>query len=204
MPKQLDPKIGEILKEHGFGPDACWDCHGTWVVYHHVLEKIAAASDIVFDMPQIVEADAGNKVASMVVSGRLEGRTEWATGEASPANCKNAYPWAMAEKRAKDRVILKLIGLAGLAYSEEEADDFKESKPKFGDGTKKPDDDGNAAGGTITDDQKKILVDLQQEAGADTAAFLKFLRVGSLDALPAARFNEARQALLAKINRGAA
>ncbi len=31
----------------------------------------------------------------------------------------------MAEKRAKDRVILKLAGIHGLVYSEEEADDFK-------------------------------------------------------------------------------
>ena len=34
----------------------------------------------------------------------------------------------MAEKRAKDRVILKLAGIHGDAYSEEEADDFKESE----------------------------------------------------------------------------
>ena len=31
----------------------------------------------------------------------------------------------MAEKRAKDRVILKLIGLHGEVYSEEEAEEFK-------------------------------------------------------------------------------
>src|SRR3954469_9473986 len=30
-------------------------------------------------------------------------------------------------KRAKDRVILKLVGLHGLLYSEEEADEFKSS-----------------------------------------------------------------------------
>lgn len=129
MAKQLDPVIGEVLKEHGFGPEACWDCHGTWVIFHSVLEKIAAASGVMFDSPQIVEADSANKTAAMVVSGSMGGRVEWATGEASPANCKNAYPWAMAEKRAKDRVVLKLIGLAGLAYSEEEAEDFKESAP---------------------------------------------------------------------------
>jgi len=35
----------------------------------------------------------------------------------------------MAEKRAKDRVILKLLGFAGEVYSEEEADDFKDQKP---------------------------------------------------------------------------
>ncbi len=40
-----------------------------------------------------------------------------------------AYVYAMAEKRAKDRVILKLIELHGLVYSEEEADEFKESRP---------------------------------------------------------------------------
>jgi len=65
----------------------------------------------------------------MVVTGQMGDRLEWSVGEAAPANNKNAYPWAMAEKRAKDRVILKLIGLHGLAYSEEEADDFKDSKP---------------------------------------------------------------------------
>ena len=32
-----------------------------------------------------------------------------------------AYVYAMAEKRAKDRVILKLIELHGLVYSEEES-----------------------------------------------------------------------------------
>jgi hypothetical protein len=35
----------------------------------------------------------------------------------------------MAEKRAKDRVILKLVGLHGYVYSEDEADDFKNAKP---------------------------------------------------------------------------
>ena len=47
----------------------------------------------------------------------------------------------MAEKRAKDRVILKLIGLSGDVYSEEEADDFKQSRPNMGprdDMTEKP------------------------------------------------------------------
>src|SRR5919112_1975841 len=36
-----------------------------------------------------------------------------------------AYVYAMAEKRAKDRVILKLIGLHGLLSTEEEADELK-------------------------------------------------------------------------------
>lgn len=127
MPKPLDPKVGEILKTHGFGPDACWDCHGTWVVYHKVLEQIAASTGIVFEQPFIVEANTKDKIAALCVTGNLGERSEWSIGEAAPGNNKNAYPWAMAEKRGKDRVILKLIGLHGLVYSEDEADEFKES-----------------------------------------------------------------------------
>ena len=43
-------------------------------------------------------------------------------GEASPKNSKVAYPYAMAEKRAVDRAILKLVGLHGFVYSEDEFD----------------------------------------------------------------------------------
>lgn len=124
MGKKLDPEIATVLKGYGYGPDACWDCHGTWVVYHKVLERIAAQAGIEFDAPTIIEANGAAGVAAVCVTGRLNDAAVWSIGEASPKNSKNAYPWAMAEKRAIDRVILKLIGLHGLAYSEEEADDF--------------------------------------------------------------------------------
>jgi hypothetical protein len=127
MPRKLDPAIADILKQHGFGPDACWDCHGTWVVYHRVLEQIAARAGIIFDMPKVLEADGAEKCVALCVSGKfLDGATsEWSIGEAAPGNNKNNYPYAMAEKRAKDRVVLKLIGLHGLVYSEDEMDDAK-------------------------------------------------------------------------------
>jgi len=127
--KQIDPKVVEALKKHGFGPDAAWDCHGTWVIYHRVLEQIAAKAGIKFEAPLVLEADGAHKVAAICVTGRMGDASEWSIGEAAPANNKNAYPFAMAEKRAKDRVVLKLIGIHGLAYSEDEADDFKKSAP---------------------------------------------------------------------------
>lgn len=132
MAKPLDPIIGEVLRKYGFGPDACWDCHGSWVIYHRALEQLAAKAGIVFDMPTVLEANGVARSVALCVTGRLGDRCEWSVGEASPPNNKNAYPWAMAEKRAKDRVILKLIGLHGFAYSEEEADAFKDNKPKLG------------------------------------------------------------------------
>lgn len=125
MPRKIDPVIAETLRRFDYGPDACWDCHGTWVVYHRVLEQIAAKAKITFAAPVIVEANTAAGCAAICVTGTMDATTEWSIGEASPKNNKTAYCWAMAEKRAKDRVILKLIGLHGLAYSEEEADEFK-------------------------------------------------------------------------------
>jgi hypothetical protein len=133
MPRPLDPAIAKVFKEMDMDPkEAVWDCHGTWIAYHRALERVAASRNIIFDPPQIVEANGENAVAAICVTGRLGDRTEWSIGEAAPKNNKNAYPWAMAEKRAKDRVILKLIGLHGTVYSEEEADDFKRNTPTNG------------------------------------------------------------------------
>ena len=126
---ELSKEMGEVLKECGLGKDAVWKHpkRGKWIVYHWACEVAAAKKGIVFDAPTIVCADPANKLATIVVTGRMDKRVEWAFGEAAPYNTNQAYPFAMAEKRAKDRVILKLIGLHGMAYSEEEADEFRPS-----------------------------------------------------------------------------
>ena len=44
-------------------------------------------------------------------------------GEASPKNCRNSYPVAMAEKRALSRVVLKMADMYELGiYGEDELD----------------------------------------------------------------------------------
>ena len=100
-----------------------------WIAKHKALEAIAAHNNIVFDLPEVYERDSKNAV-SMLVVGHLGEKTEWSIGEASTENYNpfkgNGYKWAMAEKRAKDRVVLKLMGLHGDVYSQEEADEFKE------------------------------------------------------------------------------
>lgn len=127
--KKLDPILLDILTKYDEkSEDALWDCHGVWVAYHRAIERIAAKAGVVFDLPQIIEANSANKIVSICVQGRMGDRSEWSFGEASPANNKNAYPYAMAEKRAKDRVVLKLIGLHGLVYSEEEMSEEEQSK----------------------------------------------------------------------------
>lgn len=121
----LDPRIEAIRERYGLDRSDFWELpqkKGTWLVKHAALEIVAAKAGIEFTMPQIIEANGGEGIAAVCVSGELDGRSVWSIGECSPKNNKNAYPWAMAEKRAIDRVILKLIGIHGLVYSEDEAD----------------------------------------------------------------------------------
>jgi hypothetical protein len=129
-----DKKIAEVLAKFG-EPMAgnVWRVQGTAVIYHKALERIAAQAQIQFDTPTIVRAERDEAV--IMVAGRMGERLEWSIGEAligvnyRVSGKQAAYVYAMAEKRAKDRVILKLIELHGLVYSEEEADEFKNSRP---------------------------------------------------------------------------
>ena len=113
-----------------------WEVQGTPVIKHSALERLSAALKLVWDLPR--EVVVGNQDVVVLVSAkRADGIMEWSYGECSvvregvQGNYKvsgrqAAYPWAMAEKRGKDRVIIKLAGLHG-AYSDEEADKFKEA-----------------------------------------------------------------------------
>lgn len=132
MVKTLDPVIKEAFKKVGFSEeevkDGCWLLERNnkavaWIALHKFLEKVAQRIGIVFDEPKVMNCTDGE--VALWVSGGYDNQKAWSIGEASPKNCKNDYRWAMAEKRAKDRVILKLLGVAGDMYSEEEADEFK-------------------------------------------------------------------------------
>lgn len=130
----MDDVIKELMKDLQLDyKDNTWEVtHGgksVTCVKHKALEKIAAHKQIRFDPPAMIANDPDKRVAAMCVTGHLGDRAEWAIGEASPGNNKNNYPYAMAEKRAKDRVILKLLNVAGDYYAQDEADEFEEAKP---------------------------------------------------------------------------
>ena len=124
--RQIPQHLKDLIDKVGMSEqEATWDCHGTPVIYHDALERIASHIGIERHEPHIIKDNVEEGFVAMCVTGTDGDKTEWSIGEASPYNSKNSYPFAMSEKRAKDRVILKLIGASGFVYSEEEAESFK-------------------------------------------------------------------------------
>lgn len=180
MSRQLDPRIAEVLRTYGEDPSdrqgVIWDCHGTWVVYHKALERVAARAGVSFDKPDILRAERDEAV--ILVSGRMGERVDWEIGEAlinvnyRVSGRQAAYVYAMALKRGRDRLILKLVGLHGLIYSEEEADEFKQG------GSRQQDDDPVViASASIAD---AMIEGLSKRQGSDAVnAFLSHQKVAA-------------------------
>lgn len=123
----LPKEIADFMAAYGVSASELWEVRGnTYAIKHKALERVAAEQKIAFGPPTILELSIPEKVAAIIVTGAKGDRSEWSTGEAAPYNNKNTYPLAMAEKRAKDRVTLKLLNAHGALYSEDEADDFKQ------------------------------------------------------------------------------
>ena len=108
---------------------------------HDACEKIAAIEGIIIEEPTCF-FDLPKKTYVLLASARLpareafvdqdgneyEARAEvgpvWSLGEADPDNCRMGYRAAMAEKRLKDRLILKLINAYEYGiYSQDEIED---------------------------------------------------------------------------------
>jgi hypothetical protein len=130
-------EIRDLFQKHkiSLSHDDVWEVQGNPVVKHQALERLSSALRIIWHKPEVLRAERDEAV--LIVTGNLpSGPSEWSIGEAVigqnllARNKTAVYPYAMAEKRAKDRVILKLAGLYG-SHSEEEADDFKQGvKPE--------------------------------------------------------------------------
>ena len=131
MSSEIPENVRTLLERHGLtSKENAWmhKQSGNWILKHKTLERLAVYEGVTFDDPIFMEMDGAGGNVAMVVKGRIGSRVEWSTGEASNMNSKGFYPYAMAEKRAKDRVILKLLGIHADVYSEEEAETFKDQK----------------------------------------------------------------------------
>ena len=126
----IDEKIKKILEQFKINPaKALWDCHGTQIMYHRYIEEIGASAGV-----QVINYEtisANESTAIVKCHSRLGKVDQFSYGECSPRNSKNAYPVAMAEKRAFDRCVLKLVGLHGHVYAISEMPDEENISKKM-------------------------------------------------------------------------
>lgn len=142
MGKPIDSRALAILKKYELDIKndqgeykALWDCHGTWVMYHRYIEQAGASNGIKYKFEEI-ETNSANGIVVVKCTAVLDKGNDKKVqvvsyGESSPKNTKNSYPYAMAEKRAYDRCVLKLLGLHGFVYSEDEMPDEVKAKGKL-------------------------------------------------------------------------
>lgn len=117
--------IKEMLSKFGFDwKEALWQHKqsGEWLMKHKYVEIVGAKLGVQYSF-QVVECDSANANMVVICTAKSEDKTVQTFGEANPKNNKNSYPMAMAEKRAYDRAVLKVVGLHGFIYSETEFDD---------------------------------------------------------------------------------
>jgi hypothetical protein len=120
----MSEQIATILDRYGEPATGnVWQVEGETFIHHRTLERIAGKANITFDPPTILRAERDEAV--LLVIGRIGERMEWSIGEALVGvnyhvpGSEPAYVYAMAEKRGKDRVILKLIDLPDVVSSAE-------------------------------------------------------------------------------------
>lgn len=162
---KISKEVLAFMEKHSIDSDEVWEVHGnSWCIKHKALERAGAAAGITWDRPQMIEMDSASGIVALCAFGKLGDREEWSIGETSPKNCKNLYFYAMAEKRAKDRVILKLLNTHGYLYSEAEFE--ADEKPTT----------------LAKKDAKDIYSKLQKEMqGAGSREHLKTWMTGNVD-----------------------
>ena len=124
--------IKELSRKYNLTKEDYWQESRSkkWIISHDACEKIADMEGIIFGPPQVLNSE--QNFVRMVISAKKGEVLMWSVGEADTKNCKNLYFGAMAEKRGKDRVILKLINAYEYGiYSDVEADNFQKPAEEF-------------------------------------------------------------------------
>ena len=110
-----------------------WCIGKNYIIFHDALTKIAKIEGIVFHKPQveILYNDSNFFGVAMMGEAELDGYKIWTSADSTKENTMAKYYFNMAEKRLRDRQVLKLLDLYEYGvYSEEEADAFKKHPPK--------------------------------------------------------------------------
>lgn len=109
-----------IMAKYGLNKTHFWlhQQSGKQIISFEGIEKMIDYHNILFDQPTQNYSKVDGEVA-LLINGRMLVEDEpnelqaWSFGEASKANCYLDYLWAMAEKRGKARVTMKLLKFYG-------------------------------------------------------------------------------------------
>lgn len=119
--------LNKLFKEFELNEEDTFKHKHYHIITRSGIDKIQGMSNIriVYDM-QSLNLEKG--LCCIKATGTRGDTTIETFGEACPENNRNAYPVAIAEKRAMSRIVLKLCGFYELGvFGEDEADDFKKS-----------------------------------------------------------------------------
>ena len=118
-------KLNESYKKNGLTSDDVFKHKFYTIISRSGIDKIQANNNIEIDY-QLLHNSADNKCIIIKATAKSGDKVIQTFGESAPNNTSNAYPVAMAEKRAMSRAVLKLTGFYELGhFGEDEADDFK-------------------------------------------------------------------------------
>ena len=94
-----------------------------WIISNQAVQRIAAYNNIFVTFSEPKEI-MGNIYIKATAKNAKTGIQIESFGETSSKNTHNAYPIAMAEKRAHDRAVLKCVDVYSDFYSDVEAEEF--------------------------------------------------------------------------------
>lgn len=114
----------EWHKKYNLERDAYWKKFDKAIPTHPTMQRVAEIEGITFGKYEIVECDIHRGIVVCQVTGTLGDKQCSALGEAHPRNNTNAYPTAMAQKRAFDRVVTELTNSGMYTESDMMGDDF--------------------------------------------------------------------------------
>ncbi|MGB2364367.1 MAG: hypothetical protein ACPH75_05310, partial [Flavobacteriales bacterium] len=118
-------KLNELYVKNGLTKDDVFKHKFYTIISRAGIDKIQANNNIVIDY-DLCHNSQDNKCIIIKATAKCGDKIIQTYGESSPSNTSNAYPVAMAEKRAMSRAVLKLTGFYELGhFGEDEADDFK-------------------------------------------------------------------------------
>ena len=125
MKKSQAEQFRRLTDKHNLIADDFWKASQGFVIITRTgIEKIQRSLGIEVRYEVIPEfSDVSSGIYVVKATGCNKDREVESFGEASPKNCRNAYPVAMAEKRALSRVVLKMADMYELGvYGEDEGD----------------------------------------------------------------------------------